>query len=196
MNAQTDVSMWARAVAPLAEWVAKQLWSRQRKPSQETAPPTRLTQRHKREAKGIACAPSVKPIAQPHSVCRTCGKNIRTGTKFCATCAVPIATEHIKEAARASRDRAHSAEARAKRSKIQRHLRKVQADWSASDHPAWLTESLYLDKIQPALAGFSNSKIANCLGISSCSASQIRSGKLRPHPRHWRVLAKVVGVEQ
>jgi len=44
--------MWGRAVAPFAEWVARTLWSNSRKPGDQVAPPTRLTQRHKREAKG------------------------------------------------------------------------------------------------------------------------------------------------
>jgi uncharacterized Zn finger protein (UPF0148 family) len=185
--------MWARAVAPLAEWVARQLWSRQRKDSRVTGPATRLTQSRKREAKGGVCAPAIKPVAQPHSVCRTCGKSILTGRRFCAACAVPVATEHIKEAARAARVAAHSPEARAKLADTQRQRRKAQAEWSASSQPQWLTESVYLKTIQPALASVSNSAIASRLGVSRCSASHIRSGKLRPHPRHWQALLRLVG---
>src|SRR2546421_5819920 len=50
--------MWARAVAPVAEWVARELWSTPQKRTQ-SLPPTRLTQTHRREAKGIASAPIV-----------------------------------------------------------------------------------------------------------------------------------------
>ena len=43
--------IWRRAVAPIAEWVARAFWSTIRKPD---APlPTRLTQNNKREAKGL-----------------------------------------------------------------------------------------------------------------------------------------------
>ncbi|PYV70811.1 MAG: CRISPR-associated endonuclease Cas1, partial [Acidobacteria bacterium] len=46
------VGMWARAIGPVAEWVARQLWSTTQKRTQSNLPPTRLTQDHKREAKG------------------------------------------------------------------------------------------------------------------------------------------------
>jgi CRISPR associated protein Cas1 len=44
--------MWGRAIAPFAEWVTRALWSSSAKLARESAPPTRLTQRLKREAKG------------------------------------------------------------------------------------------------------------------------------------------------
>src|SRR5208283_1641106 len=96
--------MWARAVAPLAEWVARGLWPRQRRPIYETAPPTCLTQRHKREAKGAPSLPPAEPAPRQLAVCRACGKDIKPGRRHCAECAVSGATEHIKEAARAARD--------------------------------------------------------------------------------------------
>jgi len=46
------VPTWGRAVAPFAEWVARILWSTTSKSSRQLAPATRLTQRHRREAKG------------------------------------------------------------------------------------------------------------------------------------------------
>jgi hypothetical protein len=42
--------MWGRAVAPIAEWVARAFWSTIRKPDAPFA--TRLTQGNKRHAKG------------------------------------------------------------------------------------------------------------------------------------------------
>src|SRR5205823_8740171 len=36
------VGMWARAIAPVAEWVARQLWSKTQKRTQSNLPPTRL----------------------------------------------------------------------------------------------------------------------------------------------------------
>src|SRR5205807_6864855 len=49
--------VWARAVGPVTEWVARELWSTTRKRMQSNLPPTRLTQNHKREANGIMSAP-------------------------------------------------------------------------------------------------------------------------------------------
>ena len=44
--------IWAHTVAPSAEWIARQLWSENRKSVREIVPPTRLTQSQKREVKG------------------------------------------------------------------------------------------------------------------------------------------------
>ena len=159
----------------------------------ETGPATRLTQTRKREARGVAYVPENKAAIHPHSVCRTCGKPIVTGRRFCADCAVPRATENILEAARAARPAAHSVEARAKRADTVRHHRKEQAAWSPSTQPTWLTEDFYITRIRPALAFVSNSTVASLLGISRCHASQVRSGKRRAHPRHWQTLAQLTG---
>jgi CRISPR associated protein Cas1 len=42
---------WGRAVAPIAEWVARELWSTTKKPTSSLAPAIRLTQNHKRQPK-------------------------------------------------------------------------------------------------------------------------------------------------
>ena len=65
MRLSETAPMWARAVAPLAEWVARELWTRQRKPSHETVPPTRLTQSRKREAKGKSPGLPIEPVPRP-----------------------------------------------------------------------------------------------------------------------------------
>lgn len=184
--------MWARAVAPLAEWVARQLWSRQRA-SCTVGPPTRLTQSRKREATGMSKpVKASRPTKHPQGVCRTCGKDIAQRRVYCPACAVTAATEHIKQVAQEALGRAQSAEALIKNAETQRQRRKAQAAWSVSIHPDWLTESVYRDRIQPALASLTSSAIASCIGVSRCSASKIRSGKLRPHQRHWQALAALV----
>jgi hypothetical protein len=185
--------MWARAVAPLAEWVARQLWTRQRT-SHNAGPPTRLTQSRKRGVKGIASDRTLKPAERPQAVCLTCGKEIAARRRYCPACAIPAATEHVKQVAQAALGRPQSPEALAKNAETQRQRRKIQAAWSALDHPNWLTEEVYRDKIQPALASLTSSAIASCIGVSRCSASQIRSAKLRPHQRHWQKLAKLTGL--
>jgi hypothetical protein len=45
---------WGRAVAPIAEWISSELWSTVNKPTRLQVPATRLTQSHKREAKGVS----------------------------------------------------------------------------------------------------------------------------------------------
>ncbi len=90
---------WGRTVAPIAEWVAGTLSSRGRKPTHDAALPTRLTQRHKREAKGGSPLPSQISSPRRENVCRECGKTIRIESTNCADCARGGATERLVSAA-------------------------------------------------------------------------------------------------
>lgn len=180
--------MWARAVAPLAEWVSRQLWSR-RRASSAMGPPTRLTQSRKREAKGASDKSKAnKPAKHPQRVCRTCGKDILPRRVYCPACAVDAATQQINSVTPAARIAGRSDEARAKASDTCREQCQKQAAWSSANQPAWLTEQFYTETIQPALASLSISLIASQIGVSRCHATLIRSGKRRPHPRHWLTL--------
>jgi len=66
--------------------------------------------------------------------------------------------------------------------------------WKPSDHPAWLTEQTYDERIQPRLARVSASALASALIVSTPYAVDIRAGSCRPHPRHWLTLARLVGI--
>ena len=68
--------IWRHAVAPIAEWVARELWSTVSKPKREPAPATRLTQRRKREAKGASPLPPNPSAPRQERICRTCGARI------------------------------------------------------------------------------------------------------------------------
>jgi len=186
---------WGRAVAPIAEWVAGALWSRGRNPSRDVALPTRLTQRHKRVAKGGSPLPSPIPPPRRENLCRGCGKTIQIGRTNCAECAIGGATERLVIAASVGRVAARSPEARAKH--VASRLRHAQAclDWDASRQPAWLTSEAFSQQIQPLLAGVSTSAIRSRIGVSRWYAGKIRQG-YRPHPRHWQALAKLVGVSE
>jgi len=62
-----------------------------------------------------------------------------------------------------------------------------------SDQPEWLTERFYKEQIQPHLIDVSAPRLAAALGVSKLDAVEIRGGRRRPHPRHWRALAELVG---
>ena len=53
------ISVWGKLVAPWAEYVAHTLWATTSRPTNRTPIPTRLTQQHRREAKGGSSAPTV-----------------------------------------------------------------------------------------------------------------------------------------
>jgi CRISPR-associated endonuclease Cas1 len=185
--------LWARAVATVAEWVARQLWSASRKRSQSDLPPTHLTQTHRREAKRVWSVPIALVAPRQENLCRGCGKPIRIGRTNCASCAVSTATERLANAARLGRVASHSPEALAKEGETQRQHAQARSAWKSSMQPAWLTAEVYSDKIQPLLAEISSAVIASRIGVSRWYAGRIREG-YRPHPRHWQALAELVGL--
>jgi CRISPR-associated endonuclease Cas1 len=184
--------MWARAIGPVAEWVARQFWLTTHKRTQTSLPPTRLTQMHRREAKGGASVTKRLPSSQPETLCHGCGKPIRAGRQNCANCAISTATEHLLSAAQLGRVASRSPEALAKQSNSQRRHAEARSSWDVSSQPDWLTSEVYSRKIQPLLAHMTNSAIAAQIGVSRWYAGHIRRGH-RPHPRHWQALAHLVG---
>ena len=71
----------------------------------------------------------------------------------------------------------------------------ARASWKGSDQPAWLTAEVFSQKVQPLLANVSTPLIRSRIGVSRWYASKIRQG-YRPHPRHWKALADLVGVAE
>ncbi len=187
---------WRRLVAPVAEYVAQELWSSISKPASPLVRrliATRLTQRNKREVKGSEVPRVKRP--KPEHVCSGCGKAIRLERKHCANCAIDSATERLVNAARIGRAAARSPEARAKHvASRQRHAQACSA-WNASTQPAWLTSEVFSQQIQPQLANIPTSAIRSRIGVSRWYAGRIRQG-YRPHPRHWQALAELAGVSQ
>jgi CRISPR-associated endonuclease Cas1 len=186
-------SLWGRAVAPYAEWLAHTLWTR--RPVNDPGPATRLTQRRKREARGHSSPQLAQPAPRLQHLCGGCGKPIRPERTHCAQCAVASATERLADVARLGRLVAKSPEARAKRSSTQRRQTTAGWSWKPSNQPAWLTEDVYSNKIQPLLPGISTSAIAKKIGVSRWYAMRIRKGS-RPHPRHWQQLAELLAVTE
>jgi CRISPR-associated endonuclease Cas1 len=186
------MSVWGKLVAPWAEYVAHTLWGPTSRTRTRSSIATRLTQQHRREAKGGLLGPTVA-IPKPDRPCRGCGKSIRAGRNDCGKCAIEGATKRLIDAARIGRIAGHSSEALAKESKSQRRHANARSSWKASSQPSWLTPEFYSEKIQPLLSGISTSAISSQLGVSRWYAGRVRQG-YRPHPRHWKTLARLVSV--
>src|SRR5262249_27570879 len=185
---------WRNAVAPYAEWVSKLLWSGRPRTKLTGLPPTRLTQSHRRQAKG---GPSDLPVIPRHSVparCRTCGVGIPSRSTYCRRCAINASKSNLIEAAKAGRKATVSAKTQAQRSATQRRQAAALKGWKPSDKPEWLDEKAYRERIQPRLAGITVSTIVSALAVSEPYATTIRAGRCIPHPRHWLTLARLVGV--
>ena len=185
---------WARAVAPIAEFVAQAFWNSSRRQSRATEIlPTRLTQRRKIEAKGQTPKTMRLPTTSVENVCSTCGKTIRSGISYCRDCAIEDATTRISAVSRKGRSVAHTPEAQAERARTQRENALAQHAWDRKNNT---TENSDWEQIRKSLAHVSTSAIARQIGVSRCYATLIRAGRRRPHPRHWEALAQLVGVSR
>jgi CRISPR-associated endonuclease Cas1 len=185
---------WRRAVAPIAEWVAQELWnSTRRRAHNDRALPTRLTQRRRSEGRGNEFIHDVKPVLYPKNVCSGCGASTR-GRSLCSNCGREVRREKLIALAKFGRVVAQGPKSQKKRSKSQRQHRAAQLAWRLSDMPEWLTEAIYVGKIQPQLGAVVIKTIASSLGVSEVYAAAIRAGRRRPHPRHWQALARLAGV--
>jgi CRISPR-associated endonuclease Cas1 len=185
---------WRRLMAPIAEYVAQEIWSSISRPTSSLTRygiATRLTQRTKRAVKGTD-VPSVK-APRPEKGCRGCGKAIQRDSIHCKECDVEVATDRLVEIARSGRIAGHTPEAIAKEAETHCKHAQARAAWNPAKQPAWLTEQVFSEEIQPALAQASATAIAKRIGISRWYAGRIREG-YRPHPRHWQALAGLVGV--
>jgi hypothetical protein len=184
-------SVWRRAVAPIAEWVARAFWSTIRKP--DAPMPTRLTQNNKREAKGAPTQSPIVRIASQENICAGCGKPILRTSTHCPECSLKNSTASLIEGARLGRVIGHAPQAEARRRQTKRRHDLERQNWSPSDQPNWATEDFYAKEIQPRLKSATLSQIAITIGVSIPYASDIRRGRRRPHPRHWKRLADLVG---
>ncbi len=183
---------WGKLVAPWAEYVARTLWASTSPAKSERRLSTPLTQQHRRIAKGRAPFPELK-ASKPERLCRGCGKRIEGDSKHCKECDLQIATARLVEVARAGRMAGHTPDALAKEAATHRKHAQAKATWDPSTQPAWLSEQVFSDKIQPELTKASPTEIAKRIGVSRQYAACIRDG-YRPHPRHWLALAGLVGV--
>jgi hypothetical protein len=153
-----------------------------------------LTQSHRRDAKGKPHLDISAP-PRPPRLCRTCGASVTAGYDRCAACKVSICTEELIKAAQKGRLASHAPEAEGKRAENRRRNAAALRAWQSSDQPTWLTEESYLLKIQPQLNKVTVPALRAELGVSKSYATNIRSGKSIPHPRHWRALARLAGFE-
>jgi CRISPR-associated protein Cas1 len=187
-------STWGRAIAPVAEWVSRTLWSTIRKTAQQVHPATRLTQSRRRQTRGGSPAISVERPPRPPRVCVTCGVFLKSGRRYCATCGVAFSKEGLIEAARLGRLATHTAKSEALRASTMKRQEAAKRAWRLSDLPEWLSETFYREKIQPRLWAIKVPIIATDLIVSKPYATDIRKGRRIPHPRHWLTLSRLVGI--
>ena len=183
------------AVAPIAEWVAQALWSSRKNANTEQLLPTRLTHRRRSEGRGKEFTPDAAPIVRRTKLCELCGAEGITN-RYCRSCGVEVSRENMTRAALIGCERPKSAQ---KRKQISRKLSDhavANTWWSPSSLPAWLNEEFYVQKIQAELRRVKVREIAQAMHVSEPYAALIRSGRRRPHPRHWKKLAQLLGSQE
>jgi hypothetical protein len=193
MRLSETAPIWGRAVAPVAEWLAQELWNSPRRNSPDQILPTRLTQNRKRAVNGGEILSGEIRFPRTDILCRGCGKSIDGRYTHCESCRIEEATKRMADVARVGRVTAHGPHAQEKRSNTQRRNTIAWRSWNESTQPAWLTEEFYDQRIQPVLARMSGTSIARAIGVTCAYGTRIRQGK-RPHPRHWQALARLVGI--
>lgn len=184
---------WRNAIAPYAEGVSRLLWAGRPKTSRTGLPPTRLTQSHRRQAKGVSVPKLAKQFQSVVRRCSTCGVDISSDSTYCRMCGVEVSRKNLIEAAKAGRVATVSAKSQALRSATQRRQAVALKAWRPSDKPQWLDEKNYHEKIQPRLATVTVPTVMSALAVSEPYATNIRAGRCIPHPRHWLTLARLVG---
>jgi len=183
------ITVWRRAVAPIAEWVAQALWnSHHRSSGPAQSLPTRLTHRLRSEGRGNNFRVLTSAAPRQVKVCEVCGAE-GVKNRYCRSCAVEASRETMAQVALLGH-------AKPKSKKTKAHISKTLSDhavantwWDLSSLPSWLSEECYVQRIQPRLKAIKVREISEALHVSKPYAAQIRAGRRCPHPRHWEALA-------
>jgi hypothetical protein len=188
------IPMWGRAVAPVAEWVAQSLWSSAGKSTgKEPTIPTRLTQRRRSAGRGNTALALVNSVPRRARICEVCGAE-EVKNRYCRSCAVEVARETMAQVALIGHSKPKTSNVKARISKTLSDHAVANSWWSPSSLPEWLNEEFYAQNVQPHLRTVKVREIAQAMQVSQAYAAFIRSGRRRPHPRHWKALAGLVGV--
>jgi CRISPR-associated endonuclease Cas1 len=186
-------STWGRAVAPVAEWVAQAFWSSpSRSANKKSFVPTPLTQRRRSEGRGKRCTGRANSVPRQPKICEVCGAE-GVQNRYCSSCAVEVARENMAQVALIGHTKPKDPRVKARISKTLSDHAVANSWWDPTSMPNWLTEKCYVEQIQPLLRGRKVRQIAEAVRVSAAYAAFIRSGRRRPHPRHWHKLAELVG---
>ena len=189
--AQTS-PIWGRAAAPVAEWVAQALWSSVDPARKEPTLPTRLTQRRRSEGRGNTFTQRGNVGPRHPKICAVCGvEGVRD--RYCRACAVEAARRTMADVASLGHMKPKSKKEMGHLSRVLSNHAVANTWWDPSSLPSLLTEEFYIQRIQPLLRAKKVREIAAAIQVSELYAGFIRSGRRRPHPRHWQVLAELDG---
>ena len=122
------------------------------------------------------------------------GRPLRKGLELCRVCADARQSQTFPDVLAKGRLTANGAEAQKKRAETQGKHAQAVSRWKPEDHPQWLSEDVYTQRIIPRLQSVRAAHVARALSISESYAALIKTGLRIPHPRHWPMLASLCGV--
>ena len=124
-----------------------------------------------------------------------CGVSTKRG-RHCLKCGKEVSGEKLIELAKKGRIVTLGADAQRKRSETQKRHEAAKWEWRNSSKAGSVSNEIYDTEIQPRLTSITIAEIASTLGVSEPYAAGIRSGRRRPHPRHWQILANLAGISE
>ena len=180
-------------MAPVAEWIAQALWSSAGKlAGKQLSLPTRLTQRRRSEGRGNSFKQRGDVTPHHPKICAVCGAE-GINSRYCRKCAVEAARKTMADIASFTHMKPKSKKEKARLSRVLSDHAVANTWWAPSTLPSWLTEECYVQRIQPLLREKKVREIAEAIQVSELYAGFIRSGRRRPHKRHWKRLSDLVG---
>lgn len=150
------------------------------------------TEGRRSEGRGKDFVLETTPAPYPQKICPGCGATTRGG-RLCPSCGREVSKEKLIGLAKVGRVAAQTLESRKKHSETQRRHETAKRAWRSAPRPAWPDEKAYTHEIQPRLSSVAITTLSSTLGVCESYAADIRAGRRRPHPRHWRVLGNLVG---
>jgi CRISPR-associated endonuclease Cas1 len=191
---------WARAVAPVAEEVARMLAGGDL--------PTPLTQDRRSAGRdGVRRRPRRVREARPPMLpaCRSCGGAVPRGRLFCDRCLPEVDRERFERFQRSGpaalarmraegRDPMTDPEVRRRLSSSQARRLAADAAWDRG-HPEAPDPEVFRREILPRLRGVPLRRMVEATGLSLRHCPRIRRGEAVPHPRHWEALQALTARE-
>jgi CRISPR-associated endonuclease Cas1 len=193
---------WAKALAPVAEWIAKMLAGR----AGARKTPTPLTQDNRSAGRdgvrrGSRKVRDMGPKAPP-AACRTCGEALASEDRaYCDECVIDHRRGTLRGASTAAnatltslraggKDPAHGREAAKKRARSLALRRQETKTYEAVARELPSRE-FFIQEILPRLAGVPIRAMARATGLTRGYCSMIRRGIYVPHQRHWEALKRL-----
>ena len=199
---------WARAVAPLAERIARQLFDGWNDDIKNRSKPlsTPLTQSRRSAGRdSVRRHPQrmTSNIPSMPQACRMCGLILgKSGRIYCDDCLLVARQDVAKPWSRSGLrtlanlrtegyDPAHGGRAAKRRGRRIGRLNREATRWEL-EHENSQDETYFKRNVLPRLRRVSLRGMAEATGLTLGYCSFVRRGLRLPHPRHWEALRRVI----